>query len=73
MHPPLRELFLVQQDAFRLFGVDWAVEELVVFEEDLDEGGTRGDGALDQRLRQWVFDVLLQGAAKRARAVAAIG
>src|ERR1700693_5564518 len=67
------ELFLVQQDAFRLFGIDWAVEQLVVFEEDLDEGGARGDGALDQRLRQRVFDVLLQGAAERARAVAAIG
>ena len=35
----------------------------VVFEEDLDEGRARGDGALDQRLRQRVFDVLLQGAA----------
>ena len=57
------ELLFVQQHAFRLFGIDWAVEELVVFEEDLDEGRARGDGALDQRLRQRVFDVLLQGAA----------
>src|ERR1019366_5097485 len=73
MRPPLRELFLVQQDAFGLLRVYWAVEELVVFEEDLDEGGARGDGALDQRLRQRVFDVLLQGAAQRARTVAAVG
>ena len=67
------ESFLVQQDAFRLFGIDRAVKQLVVFEEDLDEGGAGGDGALDQRLRQRVFDVFLQGAAERARAVAAIG
>ena len=70
---PTYELFLVQQDSFRLFGVDGAVEELVVFEEDLDEGGAGGDGALDQRLRQRVFDVFLQSAPQRARAVAAVG
>ena len=50
MRPPLRELVLVQQDAFRFFGIYGAVEELVVFQEDLDEGGARGDCALDQRL-----------------------
>src|SRR5579864_6760076 len=68
-----RSSVLVQQHAFRLFRIDRAVEELVVFEEDLDEGGARGNCALDQRLRQRVFDVLLQGAAERARAIAAVG
>ena len=32
----------------------------MVLEEDLDERRPRGDGALDQRLRQRIFDVLLQ-------------
>ena len=58
-----QKLLLVQQDAFGLFRVYWAVEEFVVFQEDLDEGGARSDGALDQRLRQRVFDVFLQRAA----------
>jgi hypothetical protein len=58
---PMRSLF-VQQHAFRLFGIDWAVEQFVVFQEDFDEGGAGGDGALNQRLGQRVFDVLLQSA-----------
>ncbi len=58
---PMCSLF-VQQHAFRLFGIDWAVEQFVVFQEDFDEGGARGDGALNQRLRQRVFDVFLQSA-----------
>src|SRR5579864_7948745 len=68
-----RSSVLVQQHAFRLFRIDRTVEELVVFEEDLDERGTRGDRALDQRLGQRVFDVLLQRAAERTSSVGAVG
>jgi hypothetical protein len=46
---PYARLTLVQQDAFGFFGVYWTVVEFVVFQEDLDEGWSGGDGALDQR------------------------
>src|ERR1700681_2615364 len=66
----LQTLVLVQQHAF--LRVHRTVVQLVVLEEDLDERRPRGDGALDQRLRQRIFDVLLQGTPQRTRAVAAI-
>src|SRR6516162_7679289 len=60
---PYTSLVFVQQHALCLFRIYRAVEELVVFEEDLDERGARRDRALDQRLGQRVFDVLLQRSA----------
>src|SRR4029077_5949781 len=39
---------------------------------DLNEGRSRGNGALDQRFRQRVFNIPLQGPAQRPRAVTAI-
>src|ERR1700675_678753 len=68
----LQTLVLVQQHALGLLRVQRTVVQLVVLEEDLDERRPRGDGALDQRLRQRIFDVLLQGTPQRTRAVAAI-
>src|SRR5437016_14534166 len=49
-----------------------AIEQLIAFEIDLDESWTRGDGPLDQRLRQRVLNVPLQGPATRTRAVTAV-
>src|SRR5581483_1478069 len=49
------------------------IEQLVVLEKNLDEGRAHGDRALDQRFRERVLDVLLQGPAQRASAVAAVG
>src|ERR1700730_5711269 len=66
----LQTLVLLQQDAF--LRVHRTVVQLVVLEEDLDERRPRGDGALDQRLRTRILDVLLQGTPQRTRAVAAI-
>ena len=43
------------------------------FEEDLDERRPGRDRALDQRFRQRIFDVLLQGAAQWTGSVAAVG
>jgi hypothetical protein len=43
--------------------VQGAVVQLGVLEEDLDECRPRGDGALDQHLRQRIFNALLQGPA----------
>src|ERR1700687_2561117 len=68
----LTNLVLVQQHALGFLRVHRTVVQLVVLEEDLDERRPRGDGALDQRLRQRIFDVLLQGTPQRTRAVAAI-
>ncbi len=51
---------LVQQHAFRLLRVYWAVEQFVSFQEDFDEGGPRGDCSLNQRLGQRVFNVFLK-------------
>src|SRR5579862_6867669 len=63
----------IQQNTFCLLRIDRAVEELVVFEEDFNERGAGSDRALDQRLGQRIFDVLLQCTAQRTRPVAAIG
>src|SRR5260370_37402611 len=68
----LQTLVLVQQHTLALLRVLRTVVQLVVLEEDLDERRPRGDGALDQRLRQRIFDVLLQSPPQRTRAVAAI-
>jgi hypothetical protein len=61
----LQTLVLVQQHAF--LRVHRTVVQLVVLEEDLDERRPRGDGALDQRLRQRIFDVPLQGTPQRIK------
>ena len=61
--PCASNLVFVQQYAFGLLRIYWTLEQLIVFEEDLDERGARGDCALDQRLGQRVFDVLLQRSA----------
>ncbi len=54
-----RVLRTEQQDAFgRLFS-DWAVEELIVLEVNLEEGGTRLDGALDEGFGERILNVLL--------------
>src|SRR3982751_6510648 len=55
----LTALLFVQQHAFCLFRIDRTVEKLVVFEEDLDERGARGNRSLDQRLGQRIFNVFL--------------
>src|SRR6478609_6139833 len=68
----------VEQDACRLlFGCGlvrayWAIEELVVFEIDLEEGWPLLNLSSNQRLRQRIFNVALQRAAQRTRTVAAI-
>src|SRR6185312_11072783 len=49
------------------------VEQAVAFEVNLDERRTRRDGALDQRLRQGVLNISLQGPAQRTRTIAAVG
>ena len=68
----LQTLVLVQQHTLGFLRVHRTVVQLVVLDEDLDERRPRVDGALDQRLRQRIFDVLLQGTPQRTRAVAAI-
>src|SRR5579863_9881482 len=73
LHKTLNTSVRVQQDSFCLFRIHRTVKELVVFEEDLNERGARGNRALDQRLRQRVFDVLLQCASQRTSSVAAVG
>ncbi len=45
---------------------------MVVFHVDLEERRPLGDAACDQRLRQRIFDVLLQRPAQRPRAVGTI-
>src|ERR1017187_780964 len=53
------------------FGTDDAVEDTGIAEIDFELGGPR-QGALDQRFRERIFDVLLQRATQRARAIAAV-
>src|SRR3954464_13082504 len=65
-------LVAVEQHAFLVLFADWAIEEAVALEVDLDERRPRGEGALDERFRERVFDVALDGAAQRTRAVAAV-
>src|SRR5712692_11956502 len=69
----LQTLVLAQQRALGFLRVHRTVVQLVVLKEDLDERRPGGDGALDQLLRQRIFDVLLQGTPQRTRAVAAVG
>jgi len=58
----------VQQNASGLlfasafFGADGAIEELVVFEIDLEEGRTLLNLSSNERLRQRIFNVALQSA-----------
>jgi hypothetical protein len=62
--PPYTSLpTFVEQHAFGFFCIHWTVVQFVRLEEDLDEGRTGRDCALDQGFRQRVFNVLLQGAA----------
>src|ERR1700677_4679211 len=68
----LQTLVLVQQHALGFLRVHRTVVQLVFLEEDLDESRPRGNEALDQRFRQGIFDVLLQGTPQRTRAIAAI-
>src|ERR1700730_14388180 len=63
---------LVQQHALRLFRIHGPIKQLIGLQKDLNEGGTRGNRALDQGLRQWVFNLLLQGSTQRTRTVGAI-
>src|SRR5579872_3003314 len=62
----------VQQHGFIFLGVHRAVEQLVVLQEDLNERRPGANGALDQRLRERILNVLLQGPAQRTRAIAAV-
>src|SRR5271166_1238601 len=62
----------VQQHALGLLFADGAIEELAALEVHLDERGPLRERALDERLRHGILDVLLQGAAQRTRAVAAV-
>src|SRR5271166_349400 len=62
----------VQQHALGLLFADGAIEELAALEVHLDERGPLRERALDERLRHGVLDVLLQRAAQRTRAVAAV-
>ncbi len=48
------------------------VEELIVVEVDLEEGGALGDAAGDERFGERVFDVALEGATERTRSIAAV-
>src|SRR5205807_6991229 len=66
-------LVFVQQHALVLFRIYRAIVQLAVVEEDLDERRALVDGALDQRFRERVLDVLLQRATQRASTVAAVG
>src|SRR6476620_10315151 len=50
----------------------WAIEQLIAFQVNLNECRTRGNGPLDQRLRQRIFNVPLQGPAQWTRAIAAV-
>ena len=68
----LLTLVIVQQHALAFLRVHRTVVQLVFLEKDLDESRPHGNIALDQRLRQRIFDVLLQGTPQRSRAVAAI-
>src|ERR1700694_4347880 len=63
---------LVQQHALSLFRIHGPIKQLIGLQKDLNEGWTRRDRALDQRLRQWVFNILLQGATQRTCTVGAI-
>ena len=63
----LQTLVLVQQHALGFLRVHRTVVQLVVLEEDLDERRPRGDGALDQRLRQRIFDYFSSHAVADAR------
>src|SRR5258707_2742797 len=58
----LSALVLVEQHAFGFCRIHWTIEELVAVAVDLDEGRAHGEGALDERLRERVFDVFLQRA-----------
>jgi len=69
IHRLVMPIVLLQQHALGFLRVHRTVVQLVVLEEDLDERRPRGDCALDQRLRQRIFDVLLQGTPQRTRAV----
>src|SRR5215469_6407211 len=71
--PILRSLLVaVQQHSLDLLFTDGAIEELIVFEVDLNERRALREGALDERLRERVLNVLLQRATQRTRTVAAI-
>jgi hypothetical protein len=58
-------------EAKNLCSVVRAVEDAGIAEINFQLGGPR-QGALNQRLRQRIFDVLLQRAAQRTRAIAAV-
>src|ERR1700680_1193572 len=64
---------LVQQHALSLFRIYGPIKQLIGLQKDLNESWTRRDRALDQCLRQWVFNILLQGSTQRTRTVGAIG
>src|SRR6185437_4940413 len=49
-----------------------AIEQLIAFQVNLNERWTRSDCPLDQRLRQRIFNVPLQGPAQRTRTIAAV-
>src|SRR3954469_4438249 len=66
-------LVAVEQHALLLLFADRAVEEAVALEVDLDERRPRGERSLDERFRERIFDVALDGATQRTRAVAAVG
>src|ERR1019366_8120115 len=68
----LYRLVTVQQHALGLLLADGAIEELVGLQVHLDEGGPLREGALDERLRQRVLDVLLQRPAERTRTIAEV-
>src|ERR1700721_1292889 len=63
---------LVQQHALGFLRIHRTVEQLVVFEEDLDKRRPRGDRSLNQRLRQRVFNVFLQRSTQWPSAVGAV-
>src|SRR5271155_2114558 len=63
---------LVKQNAFSFLRIHRTIKQLVVPEEDLDERRPGSNRALDQSLRQRVFDVFLQCPAQRTCAVAAV-
>src|ERR1700722_6767024 len=64
-----------EQDARRLVFSHFAyrtVEELVVFEVNLEEGRTLGNTPGNQCFRQWILNVALQGTAQRTRAIRSV-
>ena len=64
-----------EQDARRLVFSHFAyraVEELVVFEVNLEERRTFGNASGDQRFRQWILDVALQSTAQGTCAIRAV-